>query len=69
MMESAAFREMAPILKSCGKIRAIVKDGDTKLANIAKDIGWNVSFIQDPQHLKKTLELYLPNTINLRKEG
>ena len=53
MMEFAAFKKIAPILKATGKIRAIVKDGDTKFANIARNIGWNVSFIQDPQHLKK----------------
>ena len=53
MMEAVAFKKMARILKASGKIKAIVKDGDTKIASIAKDIGWNVSFISDPQHLKK----------------
>lgn len=53
MMEAAAFRKMIPKLMASGKISAIVKDGDTKLAGIAKEFGWDVTFLQDPQHLKK----------------
>ena len=52
-MEAEAFEYLLPKLMKCGKIRQIIKEGDTKLQSIIDKHGLKIQIKHDPNHLKK----------------
>ena len=53
LMEAEAFKRIVPKLMKTGKIKTIVKDGDTKLEKIIQKYNWSVQIHYDLNHRLK----------------
>ena len=53
LMEAEAFRRIIPKLMKTGKIKTLVKDGDTKLEKIIEKYNWSVQIHYDLNHRLK----------------